>query len=84
MIFCYRKNGAKSKFCVKNGNKYSKTLEMLTVAYGECTLSKKNVYNWYKLFQEGREDVNDEPLPERPPACQYQMKRLSNKSNCVE
>ncbi|KYN16157.1 hypothetical protein ALC57_11589 [Trachymyrmex cornetzi] len=27
-------------FCVKNGIKCSKTLEMLTVAYGESTLSK--------------------------------------------
>ena len=54
------------KFCVKNGIKCSKTLEMLTVAYGESTLSKKNVYKWYKLFQEGREDTNDEPRSERP------------------
>ena len=49
------------KFCVKNGIKCSKTLEMLTVAYGESALSKKNVYKWYKLFQDGREDANDEP-----------------------
>ncbi|KYQ55784.1 hypothetical protein ALC60_02906 [Trachymyrmex zeteki] len=53
-------------FCVKNGIKCSKTLEMLTVAYGESTLSKKNVYKWYKLFQEGRENVNDEPRSGRP------------------
>ncbi|KYQ49655.1 hypothetical protein ALC60_11269 [Trachymyrmex zeteki] len=36
------------------------------VAYGESTLSKKNVYKWYKLFQEGRENVNDEPRSGRP------------------
>ncbi|KYN41646.1 hypothetical protein ALC56_03947 [Trachymyrmex septentrionalis] len=53
-------------FCVKNGIKCSKTLEMLTVAYGESTLKKKNVYKWYKLFQEGRENVNDEPRSGRP------------------
>jgi len=53
-------------FCVKNGIKCSKTLEMLTVTYGESTLSKKNVYKWYKLFQEGRENVNDEPRSGRP------------------
>ncbi|XP_029176177.1 protein GVQW3-like [Nylanderia fulva] len=53
-------------FCVKNGIKCSKTLEMLTVAYGESTLSKKNVYKWYKLFQEGLENVNDEPRSGRP------------------
>ncbi|XP_050528011.1 protein GVQW3-like [Daktulosphaira vitifoliae] len=54
------------KFCVKNGIKCSKTLEMLTVAYGESALSKKNVYKWCKLFQDGREDANDEPRSGRP------------------
>ena len=39
---------------------------MLTIAYGESTLNKKNVYKWYKLFQEGRENVEDEPRPGRP------------------
>lgn len=33
---------------------------MLTVAYGEATLDKSNVYRWYKMFSEGREDVSDE------------------------
>ena len=33
---------------------------MLTVAYGEATLDRSNVYRWYKMFAEGREDVNDE------------------------
>ena len=31
------------KFCVKFGIKCSKTLEMLTVAYGESALSKKKI-----------------------------------------
>ena len=35
---------------------------MLTVVYGETVLSKKNVYRWYKLFQ----DTNDEPRSGRP------------------
>ncbi|KYN15811.1 hypothetical protein ALC57_11966, partial [Trachymyrmex cornetzi] len=47
-------------FCVKNSIKCSKTLEMLKVAYGESTLK------WYRLFQEGRENVNDEPRFGRP------------------
>ena len=54
------------KFCVKNGIKCSETLKMLTVAYGESALSTKNVYKWYKLFQDGREDVDDEPRSGRP------------------
>lgn len=54
------------KFCVKNKIKCSDALKMLTVAFGESTLSKKCVYKWYKLFTEGREDVNDDARPGRP------------------
>ena len=53
------------QFCVKDGIKCSKTLEMLNVAYGECTVSQKSVYKWYKLFTEGREEVNDDARPGR-------------------
>ncbi|UYV80593.1 hypothetical protein LAZ67_19000888 [Cordylochernes scorpioides] len=38
---------------------------MLTVAYGEATLDRSNVYRWYKMFSEGR-DVNDEERAGRP------------------
>ena len=64
-IFCCRKKCC-VKFCVKNGIKCSKTLEMLKVAYGECTVSQKKVYKWYKLFAEGREEVNDDARFGRP------------------
>ena len=47
------------KFCVKNKIKCSEVLKMLTTAFSKSTLSQKNVYKWYKLFREGREDVND-------------------------
>ena len=53
------------KFCVKNGIKRSKTLELLKVAYGECTVSQTSVYKWYKLFTEGREEVNNDARPGR-------------------
>ena len=39
---------------------------MLTVAYGEATMDKSNVYRWYKMFSEGREDVSHEERPGRP------------------
>ncbi|KAG5333234.1 SETMR methyltransferase, partial [Acromyrmex charruanus] len=39
---------------------------MLTVAYGEATLDRSNVYRWYKMFSEGREDVNDEERAGHP------------------
>ena len=54
------------KFSVKNRLKCSKTLEMLKVAYGECTVSQKSVYEWCKLYTEGREEVNDDARPGQP------------------
>ncbi|UYV67063.1 GART, partial [Cordylochernes scorpioides] len=48
------------KFCVKNEINCADAFRMLTVAYGEATLDQSNVYRWYKMFSEGREDVNDE------------------------
>ncbi|UYV62577.1 hypothetical protein LAZ67_2001146 [Cordylochernes scorpioides] len=58
-----KKNGSKNlciKFCVKNEIKCADAFRMLTVAYGEATLDRSNVYRWYKMFSESREDVNDE------------------------
>ncbi|UYV77019.1 hypothetical protein LAZ67_14002900, partial [Cordylochernes scorpioides] len=54
------------KFCVKNEIKCADAFRMLTVAYGEATLDRSNVYRWYKMFSKGREDVNDEERAGRP------------------
>ncbi|KYN33855.1 hypothetical protein ALC56_11827 [Trachymyrmex septentrionalis] len=54
------------KFCVKNKIKCADAFRMLTVAYGEAPLDRSNVYRWYKMFSEGREDVNDEERAGRP------------------
>ncbi|KAG5341362.1 GVQW3 protein, partial [Acromyrmex heyeri] len=54
------------KFCVKNKIKCADAFRMLTVAYGEATLDRSNVYRWYKMFSEGREDVNDEERAGHP------------------
>jgi len=39
---------------------------MLTKAYCESAMSKTRVYKWYKRFQGGREDVNDDERPGHP------------------
>ncbi|UYV67460.1 hypothetical protein LAZ67_5000695 [Cordylochernes scorpioides] len=54
------------KFCVENEIKCADAFRMLTVAYGEATLDRSNVYRWYKMFSEGRENVNDEERARRP------------------
>ncbi|UYV70805.1 hypothetical protein LAZ67_8000693, partial [Cordylochernes scorpioides] len=51
---------------VKNEIKCADAFRMLTVAYGVATLDRSNVYRWYKMFSEGREDVNDEERAGRP------------------
>ena len=39
---------------------------MLTKAYGDSAMIKTRVYEWYKRFQDGREDVEDDERPGRP------------------
>ena len=39
---------------------------MLQKAFGDLTMSHKNVYKWYKDFKEGRERVDDLERPGRP------------------
>ena len=51
------------KFCVKNEIKCNKVCGILTKAYGESAMSKTRVYEWYKRFQDGLEDVE---YAERP------------------
>ena len=51
---------------MKNKFKCADALRMLTVAYGEATLDRNNVYQWYKMYSEDREDVNDEERAGRP------------------
>ena len=39
---------------------------MLTVTFGESTMSRTQVQFWYNRFKEDREDVNDDACPDRP------------------
>ena len=39
---------------------------MLTVAFGESNMSRRQVQLWYNRFKEGREDVNDYARPNCP------------------
>jgi len=54
------------KFCVKNKIKCNKVYELLQKAYGESTMKKTSVYELYKRFQNGREDVEDDERSGRP------------------
>jgi len=49
------------KFCVKLGETGIETFNKLKQAYGEHTLSRSQVFKWFKEFSEGRESIKDEP-----------------------
>ncbi|GBO23081.1 hypothetical protein AVEN_56459-1 [Araneus ventricosus] len=55
------------KFCFKLGRTATETHEMLAKVYGVNAVSKKCVYEWFKRFRDGKEDVEDEPRSGRPP-----------------
>ena len=56
----------------------ARTLEMLTVAFGESTMSRTQVQLWYNQFKEGRENVNDVLVGR---ARQQTMKTLKSNEN---
>ncbi|GBM73368.1 Putative uncharacterized protein FLJ37770 [Araneus ventricosus] len=55
------------KFCFKLDKTATETYEMLVKVYGVDTVSKKCVFEWFKRFRDGEEDVKDEPRSGRPP-----------------
>lgn len=48
------------KICARNGITAVEVLRMLEKVFGEQTLSRSSVFEWHKLFIEGRESVEDE------------------------
>ena len=54
------------KFFVKLGKTPTETLDLLKAVFGEQAMSRTRVFEWHKRFSTGREDVDDDPRPERP------------------
>lgn len=48
-------------FCFKLGKSAKETHEMLTTIYEGRAVILKFVYEWFKCFQEGRDNVEDAP-----------------------
>ncbi|GBO35893.1 hypothetical protein AVEN_243914-1 [Araneus ventricosus] len=60
------------KFCFKLGKTVTETREMLVKVYGEDAMSKKCVFEWFKLFRDGKKGVKDDPRSGRPPTSTIQ------------
>ena len=54
------------KFYLRNEISVAATFRMLQKAFGDLTMSQKNLYKWFKDFKEGRERVDDLERPGRP------------------
>nr|APL98289.1 putative DD34D transposase [Bactrocera tryoni] len=57
---------ANIKFCFKLGKTFTETFQMMKKVYGDQCLSRSNVHEWFKRFQEGREDLCDDQKSGRP------------------
>ena len=55
------------KICLRDKISVAETFRMLQKAFGDLTMSQKNVYKCYKDFKEGRERVDDLERLGRPP-----------------
>lgn len=57
---------ANIKFCQSLGKSASEAWQMIQLVYGSTSISRSQVYKWYKLFAEGRQSLEDEPRSGRP------------------
>jgi hypothetical protein len=57
------------KFCVKLGKTPAETYEMLHTLYDEA-LSRSNVFECFKRFKDGHEDLQDDPRSGHPSTSQ--------------
>lgn len=54
------------KFMFKLGKSATECYESLQTVYGSDCLSRARVFEWFKMFREGREDCKDDERPGRP------------------
>ena len=60
------------KFLTKLGKSATETYNLLTEVYGDQSLSRTQVFEWFKKFKEGREDFGDDPKSGRPSTAKTQ------------
>jgi len=54
------------KFCVKLGKSATETYDSLNKVYGDECLSHTLVFEWFKRFKEGREEIGEDQRPGCP------------------
>jgi hypothetical protein len=63
MLLAEQESGAadRHRVCVEIRKSACETLALLTLAYGEYPMRKSSVCERHRRFQDGREDVQDDP-----------------------
>jgi hypothetical protein len=57
------------KCCVKLGKTPTKTYKILQTVYDDEALSRSSVFEWFKRFQDGHEDLQVDPRIGRASTC---------------
>jgi len=65
MSDCKNEQGVNIKFLVKLKKSATENFQLLTEAYGEDCMCRARVFEWLKLFSEGRESLKDDDRPGR-------------------
>jgi len=60
------------KFLTKLGKSTTETYNLLTEVYGDQSLSRTQVFEWFKKFKEGRKYVWDDPKLSHPSTAKTQ------------
>ncbi|XP_068526633.1 protein GVQW3-like [Anas acuta] len=71
------------KFCVKLGKTGKETHDMIKKVYGDAAMGRSGVFEWHKLFREGRERVEDDDRSGHPSTSKTNknMSRVKNLPN---
>ena len=54
------------KFCVKLGKSATEMYDLLKKVYGDECLSRTQVFEWFKRFKEGKEEIGNDQRLGRP------------------
>jgi len=65
MLSFYAEQRVSAKFCVKLGKFVTETYDLLKKFYGDECLPRTQVFEWFKRFKEGREEIGDDQCPGR-------------------
>ena len=66
MLSVHKEQRVNMKFLFKLGKSTMETYLMLQQVYGDECLSRTQVFEWFKRFKEGREEIDEDPRPGRP------------------